>query len=421
MTEQIQITTLDNGLKVATDFMPDSNSVSLGVYVNVGTRDETIPEKGISHLLEHMAFKGTETRSAKDIAISMDEVGGHMNAYTTRETTAYYTKVLPKDVPLSVDILSDILQHSTFNENDIIKEKSVVIQEIGQTLDTPDDYVFDLFQETAFPDQPMGWSILGSVESVNALTRNDITHYLKNHYAADNMIIAAAGNVNHDVFLDQIQNRFKNLHAFERPLSPKAIYKGGNHLVKKDHEQTHLVFGFKGIQANADEFYTLALYSTILGGGMSSRLFQTIREKHGLVYSIYSFSSTYSDIGVFGIYAGTGPKDVKKLMPLLSEELFLSTQNIQDIELERAKNQLKASLIMSRESTNARSEQLAQNLLVMKRHIPMTEIIAEVDKVTTHDIMKLAKNILSTPLTFTALGAIEHVEGYDKIQERLHF
>ncbi|MDP1724234.1 MAG: pitrilysin family protein [Alphaproteobacteria bacterium] len=421
MTEHIQITTLDNGLKVATDFMPESNSVSLGIYVNTGTRDETIPEKGISHLLEHMAFKGTETRSAKDIAISMDEVGGHMNAYTTRETTAYYTKVLPKDVPLSVDILSDILQFSTFTEEDILKEKSVVIQEIGQTLDTPDDYVFDLFQETAFPNQPMGWSILGSVDSVNALTRHDITHYMKNHYAADNMIVTAAGNINHDVFLDQIQNRFKNLKSFPRPISEKANYKGGYHLLKKDHEQSHLLFGFQGIQADADEFYTLALYSTILGGGMSSRLFQTIREKHGLVYSIYSFSSTYSDIGVFGIYAGTGPKDVKKLMPLLSEELFLSTQNIQDIELERAKNQLKASLIMSRESTNARSEQLAQNLLVMKRHISMEEIIAEVDKVTIQDIMKLAKNILSTPLTFTALGAIEHVEDYDKIQERLKF
>lgn len=421
MTEHIQITTLDNGLRVATDFMPESNSVALGVYVNTGTRDETEAEKGISHLLEHMAFKGTEKRTAKDIAISMDEVGGHMNAYTTRETTAYYTKVLPKDVPLSVEILSDILQNSTFNEDDIIKEKSVVIQEIGQTLDTPDDYVFDLFQETAFPNQPMGWSILGSVDSVNALTRQDITHYLNNHYAADNMIVTAAGNIQHEFFLDQIQNHFKDFRSFERPLPKIAHYIGGHRLLKKDHEQTHLLFGFQGIQADADEFYVLALYSTILGGGMSSRLFQTIREKHGLVYSIYSFSSTYSDIGVFGLYAATGPKDVKKLMPLLSEELFLSTQNIQEIELERAKNQLKASLIMSRESTNARSEQLAQNLLVMKRHIPLEEIVSEVDKVTIQDIMKLAKSILSTPLTFTALGAIDQVEGYDKIQERLRF
>jgi predicted Zn-dependent peptidase len=421
MNPEIKITNLPNGLRIATDEMKDALSVSLGVYVNTGTRNETEAEKGISHLLEHMAFKGTKSRSAQDIAIQMDEVGGQLNAYTTRETTAYYTKILPKDVTLSIDILADILQYATYTEEDIAREKSVVIQEIGQTLDTPDDYVFDLFQETAFGKDSMGWSILGTTDSVNALSRPLIVDYLRKHYTSGNIVISAAGKIQHDEFLNLIQEKFTQLEQREALPYTKAHYQGGVQLFRKEHEQSHLVFGFEGIQADSDDFYIMALYSTLLGGGMSSRLFQQIREKHGLAYSIYSFSTSYKDTGVFGVYAGTGPKDVQKLIPLLTEELLLSTQNIHESELERAKNQLRALLVMARESSNSRSEQLAQNLMVMNRHITLKEMMSEIEKVTIQDIMKLAKRILSTQLTLTGLGAVEHVEEYDRIKERLKF
>ena len=421
MIPEIQTTQLENGLQIATDEMSDARSVSLGVYVNTGTRNETESEKGLSHLLEHMAFKGTKLRSAQDIAIQMDEVGGQLNAYTTRETTAYYTKVLPKDVSLSVDILADILQDAVYNEEEIQKEKSVVIQEIGQAFDTPDDYVFDVFQETAFGSGPMGWSILGTTDSVNALSRPAILNYMQKHYHAGNMVISAAGAIQHSEFSDLIAEKFQNLP--NKPLShyEKSHYQGGCHLIAKDHEQCHLVFGFEGIQADSDDFYIMALYSTLLGGGMSSRLFQTIREKHGLVYSIYSFSTSYKDAGIFGVYAGTGPKEVQKLIPLLTDELLLSTHKLEEAELERAKNQLKAILVMARESTNSRSEQLAQNIMIMNRYITLDEMIADIDKVTLPQIMNLAQKILSSKLTLTALGAVNYVEDYAKIQERLKF
>lgn len=415
----VHLTTLPNGLMVATDTMPEAYSVALGVYVNAGTRNEDPAHQGVSHMLEHMAFKGTINRTAHEIAVDMDAVGGHMNAYTTRETTAYYTKVLPKAVPLATEILGDILQNSVFMVDEIQKEKSVIIQEIGQTQDSPDDLIFDIFQETAYPDQPMGWSILGSVDAVNSITREAILDYMEQHYAAENLIVAAAGNIEHQEFLDIVEKHFGSYNSKVAIATQHAHYQGGIKRISKQLEQVHFILGFEGAHSIAEDFYTQSLYSTILGGGMSSRLFQTIREKHGLAYTIYSFTSPYQDTGLFGVYAGTGAREVNSLMPLLLDELLKSTDSLTEIEIERAKEQLVANICMGRESTSKRVEQLAQNIQLFARHFTTDEIEAEIRAVTKNDVEALASKIVGSTPTLTAIGAVDEMEHFSTIVKAL--
>lgn len=419
LSPHVHLTTLPNGLMVATDTMPEAYSVAIGVYVNAGTRNEDPRHKGVSHMLEHMAFKGTVNRTAQDIAIAMDAVGGYLNAYTTRETTAYYTKVLRKSVPFTVEIMGDILQNSVFLMDEIRKEKAVIIQEIGQTEDAPDELIFDIFQETAYPDQPMGWSILGSVDDVNSVTREDLLDYLDKHYAAENIIVAAAGHINHDEFLEEVEKHFGSYSHKASIATQHAHYKGGVKRVKKQLEQVHFVLGFEGAHSIAVDFYTQSLYSTILGGGMSSRLFQTIRERHGLAYSIYSFTSPYQDTGLFGIYGGTGQIEINALMPLLLDELLRSTDTIMEIEVERAKEQLIANICMGRESTSKRVEQLAHNIQLFGRHFSTDEIEQEIRSVTKDQVQDLAKKIITSPPTLTAIGAVDEMDHFSTIVKTL--
>ena len=414
-----RVTTLDNGLRVVTDAMPWVETVSLGVWVDVGTRNEPAAVNGVAHLLEHMAFKGTERRSARAIAEEVENVGGHLNAYTSREQTAFYAKVLKEDVPLGVDILSDILQHSTFDAEELERERTVIIQEIGQALDTPDDVIFDRFQEQAYPDQAMGRPVLGEAEIIKTIGRDAVAGYMHQHYSADRMVLSAAGAVDHDKLVDLAARSFVALPDYRgEPVEP-ARYRGGDLREDKDLEQVHLVLGFPGVSFADEDYYAASTLSTVLGGGMSSRLFQEIREKRGLVYTVYSFASSYADGGIFGVYAGTGEDEVEELMPVLCDELVKAADTMTEAEVARARAQLKASILMGLESTSARCEHVASQLLIYGRPIEVPELVRKIDEVDLAAVQRLARRTFAGAPTFTALGPIGRVEGFDRILDRL--
>jgi len=417
----IQLTTLENGLRVISDSIPTVETVSLGVWLNVGTRHETAPVNGIAHMLEHMAFKGTTRRTALQIATEVEAVGGYLNAYTARESTAYYARILKQDVDLAVDVLGDILQNSIFDAVEFAREQSVVLQEIGQANDTPDDIIFDYYQETCFPSQPMGRPTLGQAEVVQSLTPAIVQAYMKEHYGAQQMVFAAAGNIDHDHLVDQVRTHFSSLKPNGVVEQEPAAYKGGDYRLDKDLEQVHLVLGFEGFQYQHPDYYTASVLSTLLGGGMSSRLFQEIREKRGLVYSIYAATSSYLDSGQFTIYAGTGQDEVKDLLPVVCEELRKLPKTLMQVEIDRAKAQLKASLMMGLESTSNRCERLANQLLIYKRPLPSQEIIQAIDAVSMEDISRVATKVFQSPPTLTVLGPIEHVLSFEKLCEQLQY
>jgi len=415
----IEITRLANGMTVATDSMAGVETASLGVWVGAGTRHETPAINGVAHLLEHMAFKGTERRSARDIAVEIEAVGGVLNAYTSREHTAYYARILAGDVPLAMDILADILQRSTLEEAELSRERTVVLQEIGQAEDTPDDIVFDYFQETAYPSQALGRPVLGTADTVSNMQREEIRGYLRRHYTGERMILAAAGKVDHAALVAAAERLFAGLPNSNAEPAEAARYVGGDRRESRDLEQVHLVMGFDGIGYRDDDFYAATVYSTLLGGGMSSRLFQEVREKRGLVYSIYTFAAPYSDGGLFGIYAGTGPDQLKELIPVVCEEIRKTPATLDKAEIDRARAQLKAGILMARESSSSRCEQLAQHFLVYGRPLPMEEIMAKVDAVDAAAIARVARRIAATPLTMTMLGPVDGLEPYAAISARL--
>lgn len=397
--------TLRNGLTVLTDSMPGAETVSLGVWVGVGTRDEAAEQNGIAHVLEHMAFKGTNSLSAREIAEKIEDVGGHLNAYTTREHTAYYAKVLADDTPLAVSLLADILLNSTFDPEELARERAVILQEIGQAMDTPDDIIFDQFQEMAYPDQPLGRPVLGRAEIVESVTRAQLSAYLARHYHPKNMIVAAAGRIDHAAFESLAAAAFGGMTGVgEAPNLDVARYVGGRQVEVRDLEQSHLVVGFPTVSANDPDYYALSVYSTILGGGMSSRLFQEVREKRGLVYSVYSFASTYRDTGVMGIYAGTGPEELGKLIPVIADELLRLPDTVTEAELARARAQLRAGTLMARESTSARVESLAQNFLTYGRPVEAAEMLARLDAVTLDDMRRLGASFIGAAPTVALLG-----------------
>jgi predicted Zn-dependent peptidase len=374
----VRLSTLPGGFRIVTDRMDAVETVSLGVWVDVGTRHEPAAINGVAHLLEHMAFKGTERRSALAIAEEIEAVGGHLNAYTSREHTAYYAKVLKEDAPLAVDILADILQHSVFDPAELDRERTVILQEIGQAIDTPDDIIFDLFQERAFPDQAMGRPVLGRPEIIQSMSRDTVAAYLHDNYAAPRMVLAAAGNVDHDSLVAHAERAFSKLPRVSAARTEPARYVGGELREQRDLEQIHVVLGFSGFAYTDPDHYAASVLSAALGGGMSSRLFQEIREKRGLVYTIYSFAHGYRDSGVFGVYAGTGPEEVVELIPAMCEEIRRVGDGLGAAELRRARAQLKAGILMSLESTSARCEQLAQHLLVYDELLDVADIVARI-------------------------------------------
>jgi len=414
-----QLSTLTNGLRVATDRVETVDTVSLGIWIDVGTRHEPAEINGVAHFLEHMAFKGTERRSALAIAEEIEAVGGHLNAYTSRESTAYYAKVLKEDLPLALDILSDILQHSTFDSEELERERTVILQEIGQANDTPDDIIFDYFQERAFPDQAMGRPVLGRPEIIRRLGRDAVLAYLRAHYGARRMVLAAAGNIDHDRIVDLAEELLGGTPADRSATTERARYIGGDRREHRDLEQLHLVMGFPGPALDHPDYYAAAVLSTALGGGMSSRLFQEIREKRGLVYSIHSFVHGYRDGGLFGIYSGTGEAEAAELVPALCEQAVRLEAGLSPIELNRAKTQMKAGLLMSLESTSARCEQLAQHLLIHGTPFDPVEIVRCIEAVDDAAIRRVVARWRSGPPTLVGLGPVGGLEEFDRVRERL--
>jgi predicted Zn-dependent peptidase len=415
----VRQTTLENGLRIVTHTMDAVETVSVGVFVDAGTRNEPVEINGVAHLLEHMAFKGTKRRSALDIVAEIEEVGGHLNAYTSREHTAYYAKVLKEDTPLAVDILADILQHSIFEPEELARERSVVLQEIGQAHDTPDDVVFDHFQATAFPDQPLGRPVLGDAELVRTMSREAIMGYMDKAYGAGSMVLSAAGMIEHDQLVALARHLFGDL-ADRRPLDNEtAAYGGGAHLIDRDLEQVHLTVGFPGLGMHDPDIYASTVMSVLFGGGMSSRLFQEIRERRGLVYSIHSYCSCYSDCGLFGIYAGTGEAEIAELMPVLAEEVRRLAASLEEGEVRRARNQLKAATLMSLESTGSRAEQLGEQMLVFGRPLPIDEIVARIDAVDIDAVRRVAGRVFTGRPSLAAIGPLGRMMPYDRFAKRL--
>lgn len=412
----IQLTTLPNGFRIVTDTLREVETVALGVWVAAGSRHETVQNNGVAHFLEHMAFKGTTHRSAYEIVQSIEAVGGYLNAYTGREMTSYYARVLKNDVPLAIEILADILQNSLFDSAEVLKEQDVILQELHQAHDTPDDIIFDYFQEAAFPNQAIGRSILGTAKNVKAMDRQHISQFMKLHYKPSQMVLSAAGNIDHDTIVQLVRDHF-HYTPEERPsLQEAALYKGGQFRETRELEQLHLVLGFQGVPSTHHDFYASTIYTTLLGGGMSSRLFQEVREKRGLVYSIYSFSSSYNDTGIIGVYAGTGRKEIQELIQIITDELHKSTHSITEGELEQSKTQLKASSLMGLESLSYRAKSMAQHVLILGQPMTTQELIHKIDQVSLDQVHTFAKTFLKSPLALAAVGPIHNLREFDAIQ-----
>lgn len=414
-----RLTTLPNGLRVVSAHMPHLESASIGVWVNSGARHEAPQMHGISHLLEHMAFKGTRRRSALQIAEEIEAVGGHVNAYTSRENTAYYIRVLKNDVPLAVDILADILQESVFDPAELEREQDVIVQEIGQALDTPDDLVFDRLQETTYPGQAIGRTILGTPDSVGAITPEILRGHMGRNYRAQDMVLSAAGNVDHEHLVQLAGEKFASLAQSVPGEQWQAHFKSGDTRENKKLEQAHLVLALEGITYDDPDYFTSQMFTAILGGGMSSRLFQEVREKRGLCYSIYAFSSSCVDTGMVGVYAGTGADRLAELTPVIIGELQGLAGSVKSDEVARARAQFKAGLLMGLESSSARCEQMARHLLMRGRLLSNEELIDKIDSVDVSAVERFTERVLNRPkLAISALGPITHLESQSKIAAR---
>jgi predicted Zn-dependent peptidase len=417
--ELTKITVLPNGMRVISEVLPRVETAAVGVWVDVGTRYEAPEVNGVAHLLEHMAFKGTTSRSARQLAEEIENVGGALNAWTSREHTAFYARVLAEDVPLASELVADILQHSTFDPDELEKERQVVLQEIGQVMDTPDDLVFDLFQESAYPDQPMGRSILGPEAIVAGMPRTALVDYMVEHYGPSRMVLAGAGKVEHDRLVEMAGRLFRDLPASPGTDAEPARYRGGSRLeYRKDLEQVHVCVGWAGIPWDDPDQYALQVLSTALGGGMSSRLFQEARENRGLCYSISTFTAAFADSGLLGIYAGTGAKQLKQLMQVAADETAALVAEPGAGEVARARAQLKAGLFMSLESCSAVCEEIARHLLCFGRRIPTSEIVAKLDAVDVEAVRRIGRRVLSAgEPTVTALGPVRRlpVVGLDRL------
>ena len=377
----ITLTTLSNGFRIVTDTMPGLQSATVGIWVGAGARHETAAQTGIAHFLEHMAFKGTARRSAREIAEAIEDVGGYINAYTSRETTAYYARVLAADVPLALDVIADIVLNPAFDPAEIETERHVILQEIGQALDTPDDIIFDWLQETAFPDQPMGRPILGPAENVARFAATDFRRFVQGQYAPERMILAAAGAVDHARLVAGAEALFGGLPARAGHAQVPASFAGGERRELRDLEQVHLAMAFPAPAWSAPDLYAAQVYATLMGGGMSSRLFQTLREEAGLCYSVFAQASAHEDTGILTLYAGTGAGDVAELAERTIAELRRAPSDITPAEVDRARAQLRAGLLMGQESPSARAERLARHLAIWGRVPPIEEIVARIDAV----------------------------------------
>ena len=418
----VECTRLPSGLTVVTENMPHLESVALGTWIKSGSRNETEAEHGIAHLLEHMAFKGTNTRTARQIAEQIENVGGEVNAATSTETTSYYARVLKDNVPLAVDILADILTDSVFDEEELEREKHVILQEIGAADDTPDDVVFDRFSEQAYRGQTIGRSILGTPETVKSFSSDQIRAYLSRNYTTDRMFVVAAGKVDHDAFVKQVEQRFASLPTIPSatPVMDAAHYTGGESREERDLMDTQVLLGFEGKAYHMRDFYCSQILANILGGGMSSRLFQEVREIRGLCYSVYAFHWGFSDTGIFGIHAATGGENLPELVPVIIDELRKASDHIDQQEIERSRAQIRAQLLMGQESPAARAGQIARQMMLYGRTIPNQEMMERLAGITTERLTDLAGRLFfDTVPTLSAIGPMDHLVPLDDIKGAL--
>jgi predicted Zn-dependent peptidase len=416
----VEVTTLKSGISVVTDTMPHLETASLGVWVASGSRDERLNEHGISHFLEHMAFKGTRRRSARQIAEEIEAVGGDLNAATGAETTAYYARVLKADVPLALDVLADILSDPTFDHGELTREQSVIVQEIGAVADTPDDLIFEHLNAIAFPDQPLGRSILGTAKTVRSFHGGMLRDYLGRHYRAPDIVVAAAGAVDHAAVVAEVERRFASFTGPASPLPEPAKFGGGSHIEKRELEQVHIAMALPGVAVTDPTLYSLQVFTNVLGGGMSSRLFQEARERRGLCYSIYSFHMPYSDIGMFGLYAGTDAADMSELMRVIVGEIAGTADTISEPEIARSKAQMKASLLMALESSGARIDQLARQMITRGRPLAVEELVEKVEAVTVESARAAGRALIARGKMATAvLGLGSGLESAAAIAETL--
>ena len=390
----VEVTRLSSGLSVVSDRMPHLETASLGVWVGSGSRNEKADEHGISHLLEHMAFKGTKRRTARQIAEAIEAVGGDLNAATSVESTGYFARILKADVPLALDVLADILSEPTFDADELRREQTVIVQEIGATEDTPDDLVFDRLQETAFPMQAVGRSILGTPDTVRSFNASRLRAYLNRNYRGPDMVVAAAGAVEHSAIVAEAEKRFASFTGPAAPRPEPAHFRGGTRVETRDLEQVHIAMALEGLAVRDDQLYSLQVFTSALGGGMSSRLFQEVREIRGLCYAIQAFHMPYADTGLFGLYAGTDESDAPELMRVVIDQIGNATETLNEAEVSRAKAQMKAGLLMALESSEARVSQLARQMLAYGRPIPLEEIVAKVDAVTVESARAAGRDLI---------------------------
>ena len=415
----LRLDTLPNGFRIVTEHMPGLQSASVGIWVTAGGRHERAEQNGIAHFLEHMAFKGTKKRSALRIAEEIEDVGGYINAYTSKEMTAYYARVLSADVGLALDVISDIVLNPVFDEREIEVERHVILQEIGQSLDTPDDIIFDWLQEASYPDQPFGRTILGPSERVSNFNREDLTRFVAEHYGPDQMILAAAGGVDHDAIVAQATEVFGGLKPVGAPTVQAASFGGLERREVKDLEQVHFALAFESPNYRAPDVYAAQIYATALGGGMSSRLFQKIREERGLCYSIFAQSGAYEDTGQITIYAGTSEDEISDLMQLTVDELKRAADDMSDAEVARARAQLKAGLLMGLESPSSRAERLARLLAIWGRVPDVDEAVQRIDAVGTSDVRKYAAEMAGSRAALALYGPVGKAPGLEAVRKSL--
>ncbi len=417
----VRLHTLPNGFRIATEAMPGLKSAAIGIWVLAGGRHERAEQNGIAHFLEHMAFKGTARRSALDIAEAIEDVGGYINAYTSREMTAYYARVLEDDVDLALDVIADILLNPAFAENEIEVERGVILQEIGQAADTPDDILFDWLQEVAYPDQPLGRTILGPEERVSAFGRTDLQGFVAEHYGPGQMILCAAGSVDHDAICRAAETLFGHLSPITRPhLIQPARWQGGERREVKDLEQVHFALALEGPDYRDPDIHTAQVWATAMGGGMSSRLFQEIRENRGLCYTIFAQAGAYEDTGMTTIYAGTSTEDILELAGLTATEIARSADDMTAAEVARAKAQMKAGMLMGLESPSQRAERLARMLAIWGRVPGIDEAIEKIDGVSVADVRAFGARMAGgTGLALTVYGPEGAVPTLGSLRERL--
>lgn len=401
---------LPNGIRIVSETIPYVKSVTMGVWIGTGSRFEKDNNHGVSHFIEHLMFKGTEKRSAKDIAEMVDAVGGQLNAFTAKECTCYYLKVLDSHAALAMDILSDMLIASKFAQEDIERERQVVMEEVHMYEDSPDELVHDLHLDTVWPAHPLGRNILGTTDSIESFNRQSVIKYYREFYTPDNMVIAAAGNITHDALVELATRYFSEHMGLKRKTNITApTFTPARTIINKDSEQVHICLGTPSVPLEDPLVYPTYIFSNILGGGISSRLFQTIREDRGLAYSIYSYQNTYKDTGLLTIYAGTRPGNVKQVLELILENLReFKVKGISKEELQKAKDQIKGSLLLGLESSSSRMSRIGKMEITLEKYVTLDEVVSKIDNVSLADVNQMIEQMLvEKNLCFTALGPVD--------------